>query len=82
MHLNEGHAAFATLELARSYQEADGCTADEAMAAVRRRTVFTTHTPVPAGNDTYPAAQMAEMLGGIAGELGVDADSLVRQGRT
>jgi glycogen phosphorylase len=72
VHLNEGHAAMACLELARS--------AD--FESVRQRTVFTTHTPVPAGNDTYPAAQMAEALAGIASEMGVDADELVRRGRT
>jgi glycogen phosphorylase len=82
VHLNEGHAALATLELARSYQEADGCTAAEALEAVKRRTVFTTHTPVPAGNDTYPAAQVAGILSGIAGELGVETDELVRRART
>src|SRR5918995_413821 len=49
VHLNEGHAAFATLELARTSAE------DAPFEAVRRHTVFTTHTPVPAGNDTYPA---------------------------
>jgi glycogen phosphorylase len=72
VHLNEGHAAMACLELARS--------AD--FESVRQRTVFTTHTPVPAGNDTYPAAQMAATLAGIASEMGIDADSLVRRGRT
>ena len=72
VHLNEGHAAMACLELAR--------TSD--FESVRQRTVFTTHTPVPAGNDTYPAAQMAEALAGIASEMGVDPDSLVRSGRT
>ena len=56
VHLNEGHAAFATLELARTSSE------DDPFEAVRRRTVFTTHTPVPAGNDTYPAAMVAERL--------------------
>ena len=56
VHLNEGHAAFACLELARTAREADGGSTDDAFEAVRRRTVFTTHTPVPAGNDTYPAA--------------------------
>jgi starch phosphorylase len=82
VHLNEGHAAFATLELARSYQEADGCSAEDALAAVRRRTVFTTHTPVPAGNDTYPADQVTDLLKQIASEMGVDPLSLVRKGRT
>ena len=73
VHLNEGHAAMACLELARSGADFE---------AVRQRTVFTTHTPVPAGNDTYPAAQMAEALAGIASEMGVDPDELVRRGRT
>ena len=73
VHLNEGHAAMACLELARTASDFE---------SVRQRTVFTTHTPVPAGNDTYPAAQMAEALAGIASEMGVDPDSLVRRGRT
>jgi starch phosphorylase len=79
VHLNEGHAALACLELARS---SNGASIDERFEAVRRRTVFTTHTPVPAGNDTYPAEQMAEVLDGIAAELGVDPWTLVRRGRT
>jgi starch phosphorylase len=82
VHLNEGHAAFACLELARTARESDGCSAEEAFEAVRRRTVFTTHTPVPAGNDTYPAAQVAEKLGGVAAEMAIDVGELVRRGRT
>jgi starch phosphorylase len=82
VHLNEGHAALATLELARAELESGGGSIDDAFEAVRRRTVFTTHTPVPAGNDTYPAAQMAEMLSGIGAELGVDPWTLVCRGRT
>ena len=82
IHLNEGHAAFASLELARMEAERDGGDADGAFAAARTRTLFTTHTPVPAGNDTYPAGQVAEMLRGVAGSLGVDPEVLVRRGRT
>jgi glycogen phosphorylase len=81
VHLNEGHAALACLELVRS-EVAGGASLDDAFEAVRRRTVFTTHTPVPAGNDTYPAAQMAETMAGIARELGCEPSSLVRRGRT
>jgi starch phosphorylase len=81
VHLNEGHAALACLELVRS-DSAGGLSLDDAFEAVRRRTVFTTHTPVPAGNDTYPAAQMQETMAGIARELGCDPASLVRRGRT
>lgn len=61
VHLNEGHAAFAQIELGD-----------------RERTIFTTHTPVPAGNDTYPADQVREAVGG----LGVDVEELIRLGRT
>jgi glycogen phosphorylase len=82
VHLNEGHAALACLELARAEREASGASVEDAFEAVRQRTVFTTHTPVPAGNDTYPAAQMADTLSGLAADLGVDPHELVRRGRT
>jgi len=78
VHLNEGHAAFVTLELARQA----GGTLDEGLASARERTVFTTHTPVPAGNDTYSAAQVEGALERIAAALGVNAEAIVRLGRT
>lgn len=83
IHLNEGHAAFASLELARVRRESagDGDT-EAALAAARGQALFTTHTPVPAGNDTYPAGQVAHMLRGVAASLDVDPDVLVRRGRT
>src|SRR3954469_25495598 len=59
VHLNEGHAAFVTLEMARRATSGDGGL-DAALDTARRLTVFTTHTPVPAGNDTYPAQQVEE----------------------
>jgi starch phosphorylase len=77
VHLNEGHAAFVTLEMARG----NGSLAS-GLETARARTVFTTHTPVPAGNDTYPAAQVAEVLAQTASALGVDADEIVSLGRT
>lgn len=57
-HLNEGHAALLTLELLRAAgaSAATGAALDEAVAAVRHRCVFTTHTPVEAGHDQYPYA--------------------------
>ena len=81
VHMNEGHAAFAALALARD-RVAAGASFDEALDEVRSRTIFTTHTPVPAGNDTYPADQVAAMLGPLAGELGVDVGQIIRLGRT
>src|SRR5918995_1993751 len=78
LHLNEGHAAFISLEAARAH----GGSLEEGLAATRRRTIFTTHTPVPAGNDTYPAAQVAEALAGLTAAMGVDAAEVIRLGRT
>jgi glycogen phosphorylase len=81
VHLNEGHASFASLELARG-EVANGAALDDALAAARARTVFTTHTPVPAGNDTYEADQVADSFGALAGELGLDLDQAIRLGRS
>src|SRR3954447_24474972 len=66
VHLNEGHAAFVSLELARREYSGNGALS-AALEIARKRTVFTTHTPVPAGNDTYPASQVADTLTHIAG---------------
>ncbi|HYH87814.1 MAG TPA: alpha-glucan family phosphorylase [Solirubrobacteraceae bacterium] len=82
VHLNEGHAALAGLELARAATADGSVAADEALAAARERTVFTTHTPVPAGNDAYPAGQIAGVLAPLAGDLGIDIESLIGLGRT
>jgi starch phosphorylase len=82
VHLNEGHAALACLEFARAVRENEGVSAEQALDAVRERIVFTTHTPVPAGNDAYSAHQAAEVLAPFAAELGVDPELLLRRGRT
>lgn len=60
-HLNEGHAAFLTLELLRRGRGADGTDRQYDIAAVRSQCVFTTHTPVEAGHDQFPY-QLAEPL--------------------
>jgi starch phosphorylase len=52
-HMNEGHAAFLTIERARELVEA-GRTYDEAIERTKRQNIFTTHTPVAAGNDEFP----------------------------
>ncbi|MGZ4168079.1 MAG: alpha-glucan family phosphorylase [Solirubrobacteraceae bacterium] len=80
MHLNEGHAALAPLELARGYREAEGIALSEALARARGRTVFTTHTPVPAGNDSYPAAEIERAVGRLAQELGFSTGELLALG--
>ncbi len=68
-HLNEGHAAFVALQRIREHIE-HGTSFDEAMAAVRRSTVFTTHTPVPAGHDAFPFHQVEKHLAGCWGDMG------------
>jgi starch phosphorylase len=81
VHLNEGHAAFAALELVRGEKQR-GAALEEAFALARSRTIFTTHTPVPAGNDTYPASQVVDALRRVAQDIGAEPDALVRLGRT
>ena len=81
VHLNEGHAAFAFLESVQS--ELSGAQdLEEAWERARSRTVFTTHTPVAAGNDTYPAEAVIEALGECASGIGLDHEELIRLGRT
>ena len=61
---------------------ARGVPAATALEAARQRTVFTTHTPVAAGNETYPAEELAHTLGPFAASLGLDPAGLVRLGRS
>jgi glycogen phosphorylase len=69
-HLNEGHSALLTLELLRELGAGFGRTGlPEAMAAVRRRCVFTTHTPVEAGHDQFPHAMVEQALAGVVDPL-------------
>jgi starch phosphorylase len=68
-HLNEGHAAFVVLQRIREFIE-QGRSFDEALEAVRRTTVFTTHTPVPAGHDAFPYHLVEKHLAGCWGDLG------------
>ena len=62
VHLNEGHAALGGIERMRECI-AGGASAEEALRAVRQATVFTTHTPVPAGNEAYRDVEMDAVLG-------------------
>ena len=64
-HLNEGHAAFLTMELLqeRLTQAGRSQVRPEDIAAIRQRCVFTTHTPVPAGHDQFPQELVREVLG-------------------
>ncbi len=70
-HANEGHAAFMLVERVRELCVA-GLSFDEAVQQVRAASVFTTHTPVPAGHDQFGIDQVAECTGPIWNEMGID----------
>jgi starch phosphorylase len=81
-HLNEGHAAFAVLERARSYMEETGHPFDVALAVTRAGNLFTTHTPVAAGFDRFAPALIDQHLGRYARErLGISLHDLLALGR-
>ncbi len=67
-HLNEGHAAFAILDRARSFMESTGVAFDASLSATRAGNVFTTHTAVCAGFDRFPAQPIEQYLARYAGD--------------
>jgi starch phosphorylase len=78
-HLNEGHAAFVALQRIREMVE-QGRSFDDALEEVRRSTVFTTHTPVPAGHDAFPFHLVEKHLAGTWGEIGQHRGSFLALG--
>ena len=72
-HMNEGHAAFLTLERARELIQG-GRTWSEAVASTSRNNIFTTHTPVPAGNDEFPLWLTERRLAAIWPQLKLDRE--------
>lgn len=75
-HMNEGHSAFSSLERARELV-AKGKTFEEASNIVRKNTVFTTHTPVPAGNEQFPLWLMDKYFSHLWPQLGLDRDQFM-----
>ena len=78
-HLNEGHSAFLVLERLREYVE-DGLSFKDAVERVRATTVFTTHTPVPAGHDTFSFNMMDKYFKGFWQKLGISRDQFMGLG--
>ncbi|MFC2065288.1 alpha-glucan family phosphorylase [Chloroflexota bacterium] len=76
-HMNEGHAAFLTLERARE-KILEGLSFEEAINSTRSSNVFTTHTPVPAGNDEFPLWLLDKYLSHYWVELGLSRDQFVK----
>lgn len=83
-HLNEGHSAFLTLELAREMLERDpGLNFEDAAAHIRHKCVFTTHTPVDAGNDTFDPELIGDCFDrDFISSLGLEREEFLSLGRT
>lgn len=80
-HLNEGHAAFATLERVRAYCTKHRVDFWQALWATRSGNLFTTHTPVTAGFDRYPSDLLRRYAGETAPEMGVSLEDILALGR-
>ena len=83
-HLNEGHAALATLAVASSLTESPGpppTHCSDAIEQARSKFVFTTHTPVPAGNETYSREEVMTVLGRLFDSLHFDGHQVLALGR-
>jgi len=81
-HLNEGHAALAALERARSFKEETGQPFDVALTVTRAGNLFTTHTPVAAGFDRFDPQLIEHYLGDYArNSLGISLRDLLALGR-
>jgi starch phosphorylase len=78
-HLNEGHAGFVVLQRVRDLIER-GASFDDALQQIRQTTVFTTHTPVPAGHDAFPFHLVEKHLAGAWGTLGPNRDRFLALG--
>src|SRR6185369_3751650 len=81
IHMNEGHSAFAGLEVIRQRIKDDALSFDEALRETAAMCVFTTHTPVPAGHDRFGSDLIEEHVGPLRDELGLRHDALMSLGR-
>ena len=81
IHMNEGHSAFAPLEMIRTRMQEDSLPFDQALQATASRCVFTTHTPVPAGHDRFHQGLIEEHIGPLGNVLGLDIGGLMALGR-
>jgi starch phosphorylase len=75
-HMNEGHSAFLGLERAREMVMA-GHSFDKAVEMIRKTSIFTTHTPVPAGNDEFPLWLVDKYFSGLWEELGLKREEFI-----
>jgi len=81
IHMNEGHSVFSALERINILRKDKGLSFDEAREIVLATTVFTTHTPVPAGNDTFEPELVRAYFEEYTKELGINFKVLLGYGR-
>jgi starch phosphorylase len=80
-HMNEGHSTFLQLERLRELVADQGMDRDAAVQRLRASTVFTTHTPVPAGNEVFDAGLVRRNVAALAARGGFEWDEFVALGR-
>ncbi len=80
-HMNEGHAAFMSVERIRQYIAAQGCDFRTARAATVHGNVFTTHTPVPAGFDVFPEPLLRRYMNNTVEASGIPFADFIKLGR-
>ncbi len=80
-HMNEGHSALLILERVRDLMEQKGVPFEEALRRTEANTVFTTHTPVPAGNEVFDAGLVRKYLASWSSTHGLDVERLLQLGR-
>ena len=80
-HLNEGHAAFTALERLRKYVQDEKLSFNEAMESVRASSLFTTHTPVPAGHDFFSEDMLRTYMPHYADRLGISWEKFMSLGK-
>jgi len=75
-HMNEGHSAFLSLERLRELVE-NGFAIENAIEVIKRKTIFTTHTPVPAGSDEFPQWLIDKYFSTFQEKLGIERDQFI-----
>ncbi|NEW84411.1 MAG: glycosyltransferase family 1 protein [Mariniphaga sp.] len=80
-HCNEGHAAFIGLERIKNLMESSGLSFPEAQEMIRVSTLFTTHTPVPAGHDSFHVDLFKLYMGNMAPKLGLSPEDFLFLGK-
>lgn len=79
-HMNEGHSSFLILEVMKNFVKEKKVSFEIAKDMAAARTVFTTHTPVPAGNDIFPMSLIEKYFKGYWEKLGIDKETFLKLG--